>query len=49
MNRLKQKDFARGANREAIYKCEEKLGIPLQEFVTLTLTAMQGIHQELGL
>lgn len=49
MNRMKQKDFAKGANREAIYLCEEKLKIPLQEFVQITLSAMQEIHEELGL
>lgn len=49
INRMKQKDFARGAKREPIYLCEEKLGIPLEEFVTITLTAMQQIAPELGL
>lgn len=49
INRMKKKDFAKGANRESIYLCEEKLGIPLQEFVAITLTAMQEIHEELGL
>ncbi|HXS14819.1 MAG TPA: HD domain-containing protein [Candidatus Saccharimonadales bacterium] len=47
--KLRQKDFALGANRDAIYLCEEKLGIPLGEFVGITLTAMQGVHEELGL
>lgn len=49
IKRMKQKDFAKGANREAIYLCEEKLGIPLEKFVEITLKAMQGIHEELGL
>lgn len=49
LNRMKKKDFAKGASREPIYLCEEKLGIPLQEFVEITLKAMQGIHEELGL
>ncbi len=49
LNRMKQKDFAKGANREAILMCQEKLGIPLEEFVKITLTAMQGIHEELSL
>jgi predicted hydrolase (HD superfamily) len=46
---LKDKNFAKGASRENIYLCEEKLGIPLEEFVSITLAAMQGIHEELGL
>ncbi len=49
MNRFKQASFARGADRATIQLCEEKLGIPLTDFVQLTLTAMQGIHKELGL
>lgn len=49
LNRMKKKDFAKGANRASIYLCEEKLGIPLREFVTITLKAMQGVHEELGL
>lgn len=49
LKKLRQKDFAKGAKREPIYLCEEKLGIPLQEFVSLTLKAMQGIHEEIGL
>lgn len=49
LNRMKEKSFARGAKREPILLCEEKLGIPLSEFVSLTLTAMQGINNDLGL
>lgn len=49
INRMKKKDFAKGANRQAIYLCEEKLGIPLEQFVEITLKAMQKIHKELGL
>lgn len=49
LNRMKQKDFAKGANRQAIFLCEEKLGIPLEKFVGIVLKAMQGIHEDLGL
>lgn len=49
MNRMKEKSFAKGAKREPIYQCEDKLGIPLQEFVQIVLTAMQGISNELEL
>lgn len=49
MNRMKESSFARGADREMIKKCEEKLGIPLPEFVDITLKAMQNISRELAL
>lgn len=47
--RMKEKSFAKGAKREPILLCEEKLTIKLPEFVAIILTAMQGIHEELGL
>ncbi len=46
--RIKEKAFARGANREIIKECEEA-GIPLPEFCELSLAAMQEIAGELGL
>ena len=46
--RIKEKAFARGANREIIKECEEA-GIPLADFCALSLEAMQGIANELGL
>lgn len=48
MNRMGEKSFARGANREAIKACAE-LGLSVEEFVSLALEAMQGISEELGL
>lgn len=47
--RMKAKDFAKGANRTPILQCEEKLGISLPDFISLVLTAMQGISTDLGL
>lgn len=44
-----EKSFAAGVHREQVELCESKLGIPLSEFVTISLEAMQGISQELGL
>ncbi len=41
--------FAGGVDREQIKLCEEKLGIPLKEFVEIVLTSMKSIHNELGL
>ncbi len=46
--RIKEKAFARGANREIIKECEDA-GIPLADFCALSLEAMQGIADELGL
>jgi uncharacterized protein len=49
LNRYKEKSFAKGTRREEIALCEEKLGLSLSEFVGITLKAMQGISNELGL
>lgn len=46
--RYKEKAFARGANREIIAECE-MAGIPLPEFCELSLAAMKGIAEEIGL
>ncbi|PKM82842.1 MAG: phosphohydrolase [Firmicutes bacterium HGW-Firmicutes-14] len=48
VNRFHEKSFARGANREQIACCSE-LGFTLEEFLALSLEAMQGISRELGL
>lgn len=44
-----QKSFASGVKREHAELCNEKLGIPLSEFMQLALSAMQHISGELGL
>jgi uncharacterized protein len=49
LNRYKEKGFAKGTRREEIAMCEEKLGLSLNEFVEITLKAMQGINEDLGL
>jgi uncharacterized protein len=46
--RMGQKAFAASVKRENILECEA-IGIPLNEFAQLSLTAMQGISDELGL
>jgi putative nucleotidyltransferase with HDIG domain len=48
LKRMKQKEFARNVNREYIRECE-KIGIPLEEFAELSLSAMREISDELGL
>lgn len=49
LKKMKDKSFAAAVNREQIAMCEEKLGIPLEEFVKIALEAMRGISGELGL
>ena len=46
--RMKEKSFAASVKRENILECE-KAGIPLDEFIVLSLKAMEGISEELGL
>jgi len=48
MRRFGEKSFARGANREQI-RASSELGLGLEEFVGVGLTAMQEIAPELGL
>lgn len=43
------KRFAAGTRREDIKMAQEKLGIPLEEFVKICLESMQEISVELGL
>jgi len=49
LKRMKEKSFAKGAIREYILLCDEKLGIPLPEFVAIVLIAMQEKSPDLGL
>lgn len=46
--RMKEKAFARNVDRSAIMECEQA-GIPLEEFIELSLKAMQEINEQLGL
>lgn len=41
--------FAAGVNRKQIEECQNRLNIPLPEFIQIAVTAMQGIHEDLGL
>jgi len=49
MNRFEEERFASGADREAIAKCEDYLNLELEEFIKITLNAMQDIADPLGL
>jgi len=46
--RMKEKAFAASVNRDHILECE-KIGIPLDEFIQLSVDAMRGISEEIGL
>lgn len=48
MRRFGEKAFARGANRDQIRECEG-IGLGLEEFIEISLRAMQGIADDLGL
>lgn len=48
LKRMKEKEFARAVSRERIRLCEN-IGIPLPEFVDISLNAMRGISDVLGL
>lgn len=45
----KAKEFARAVDRAEVEKCQEKLGVPLEEFSIITLRALQGVASDLGL
>ncbi len=47
--KLKDKGFAAQVDRAQIARCEELLGMPLDEFIGVTLEAMKAIGPELGL
>jgi putative nucleotidyltransferase with HDIG domain len=46
--RMKEKAFAAGVDRDVIMECEA-LGLTLDEFVEISVRAMQGIANDLGL
>ena len=47
IRRFKEKRFAAGASRDNISKCE-KLGLSLENYMTLAIEGMQSISSELG-
>lgn len=49
LRKFPEKNFAAGVKREDVKMCEEKLGVPLEKFVGIVLSAMQGIASDIGL
>lgn len=49
LKKFPKKEFAKPVDRSQISQCEERLGIPLPEFIAITLAAMQAIAPEIGL
>ncbi len=49
LRRFKEKHFAAGTRREEIALSQEKIGLSLEEFVRISLEAMQKIAEEIGL
>lgn len=46
--KMKDKAFAKNVDREVIKECE-KIGLPLDDFLQLSINAMSSIAQDLGL
>jgi len=49
LKKFPQKAFAAAVKREQIAMCEEKLGLPLADFVSIALTSMQAVASQIGL
>lgn len=49
MKKFKTASFAKGVNREIIAKCQEMIGLNLEELIAIELKAMQDIAPVLGL
>ncbi len=49
LKKWKEKSFAKGVHREQIELCEEKLGVKLEEYISICLKALQEIAEDLGL
>lgn len=49
LKRFKEPSFAKGTRRDEIKMCEEKLSLSLEEFISVSLKAIQGIANEINL
>jgi len=49
LKKFKNKSFASGTRRQSIALCQDKIGFSLIEFIQISLSSMQEIHEDLGL
>ena len=49
LKRFKEPSFAKGTRRDEIAMCEEKIGLTLEEFISVSLKSIQAIASEIGL
>jgi predicted hydrolase (HD superfamily) len=47
--KLKEKAFAPGVNREEVLDVEESIGLPLDEFLSVSIEGLQLVAPEMGL
>jgi uncharacterized protein len=47
--KLKEKSFAPGVERDKIRGVEESIGIPLDDFIAISIEGLQGVAPEIGL
>jgi predicted hydrolase (HD superfamily) len=47
--KLREKAFAPGVDREEVYGAEATLGLPLEEFIAISIAGFQQVAAEIGL
>jgi predicted hydrolase (HD superfamily) len=47
--KLKEKAFAQGVNRDEVVDVEESIGLPLDEFLSVSIGGLQLVAPEIGL
>jgi len=47
--KLKEKAFAPGVDREEVYGTEATLGLPLEEFIAISIAGLRQVAPEIGL
>jgi predicted hydrolase (HD superfamily) len=47
--KLKERSFAPGVNRDEVYDVEGSIGLPLDEFITVSIEGLQEVAAEIEL